>query len=163
MNPIDDSPASARRVKRSAAVEVARRICGERGLRLTELRLATFGEVAENGPVSAYRLMALLRRRLDRRVDPPTVYRALDFLMDAGLVNRLETKGAYVIRDRPGQSQPSVLLLCERCESTVELEDPELLRLIEGDAAALGFRLGSPLIECSGTCERCTQNREATT
>jgi Fur family zinc uptake transcriptional regulator len=163
MNPVDNSPSSARPMKRSAAAEVARRVCSERGLRLTDLRLATYEEVAESGPVSAYRLMALLRSRLGRRVDPPTVYRALNFLTGAGLVNRLETRGAYVIRDRPGQSQPSVLLLCERCESTVELEDPELLRLIEGDAAALGFRLGSPLIECSGTCERCTQNTEPTT
>lgn len=156
----ESSPTPTRHLKRSAAVEAARRICGERGLRLTDLRLATLEEVAEHGPTSAYRLMALLVRRLGRRIDPPTAYRALDFLMEAGLVTRLETKSAYVIRDRPGQLQASVLLLCEHCKSTVELEDPELLRLIEGDAAALGFRLGSPTIECSGTCQHCTEHKE---
>jgi Fur family zinc uptake transcriptional regulator len=156
----DSSEAPAKAAKWSV-VETARRICGERGLRLTDLRLATLEEVAGNGPVGAYRLMALLRTRLGRRVDPPTVYRALDFLIGAGLVARLETRGAYVVRDRPGQAQLSVLLLCDRCESTVEYEDPEVLRQIEGDAAALGFRLRTPIIECSGTCERCAGNAEA--
>lgn len=157
----DSSAASARSVKRSMVVEAARRICGERGLRLTDLRLAALEQVAENGPVSAYRLMALLSSRLGRRVDPPTVYRALDFLMGAGLVARLETRAAYVIRDRPGQVQLSVLIVCDRCERTVEYEDPEILRQLEGDAAALGFRLGTPIIECSGTCELCAENKEA--
>jgi Fur family zinc uptake transcriptional regulator len=156
----DSSAAPARAVKRSV-VEAARRICGERGLRLTDLRLAVLEEVAENGPVSAYRLMALLSNRLGRRVDPPTVYRALAFLVSAGLVARLETRSAYVARDRPGQAQLSVLLVCDRCESTIEYEDPEVLRQLKGDAAALGFRLGTPIIECSGTCERCAGNKEA--
>ncbi|MCW5733396.1 MAG: transcriptional repressor [Enhydrobacter sp.] len=117
-------------------------------------------EVAEHGPISAYRLMAQLRRRLARRVDPPTAYRALEFLISAGLVARLESRSAYVLRDRPGQLQPSVLLLCEHCESTVELADPGLLELIAGDAAALGFRLETPIIECSGTCRRCADLKE---
>lgn len=157
----NDSSGAAKQTTRAAVVEVAAQVCRERGLRFTDLRLATLEEVADNGPITAYRLTALLGSRLDRRVDPPTVYRSLDFLIDAGLVTRLETKSAYVLRDRPGRSQPSVLLLCDRCESTVALEDPELLRLIAGDAAALGFRLGSPVIECSGTCERCAENRES--
>lgn len=156
----ESSPTPAQLRKRSAAAEAARRICGERGLRLTDLRLATLEEVAEHGPISAYRVMALLRRRLDRRIDPPTAYRALDFLITAGLVSRLETRNAYVVLDRPGQSQPSILLLCEQCESAVELTDSELLRLIAGDAAAVGFRLKAPIIECTGTCERCAENTE---
>lgn len=149
-------------IKRSAVVEVARQICNDRGLRLTELRVTALEEVAENGPISAYQLLGRLRSRLGRRVDPLTVYRALDFLIDADLVSRLESKNAYVVRGRPGRLQTSVVLLCNECESTVELEDPAILRLIEGDAAALGFRLGSPLIECSGTCKRCTMNKEDT-
>jgi Fur family zinc uptake transcriptional regulator len=147
-------------VKRSAVVEAARRICAERGLRLTALRLATLEEVAGNGPVSAYRLMALLRARLARPVHPPTVYRALDFLMGAGLVARLKSRSAYVVRGRPGQAQLAVLLLCDRCDRTVEYEDADVLRQIEGDAAALGFHLGTPIIECSGTCQRCAGKME---
>jgi len=156
----NNSSTAARHTRRAAVVEVARQVCRERGLRLTDLRSATLEEVAEHGPITAYRLMALLGSRLDRRVDPPTVYRALDFLVRAGLVARLETRAAYVLRDRPGQSQPSVLLLCDHCESTIEVDDPQLLRLIAWDATALGFRLGSPVIECSGTCRRCAEDRE---
>lgn len=150
-------------IKRSAVVEVARQICNDRGLRLTELRVTALEEVAENGPISAYQLLGRLRSQLGRRIDPPTVYRALDFLIDADLVGRLESKNAYVVRGRPGHLQASIILLCEKCESTVELEDPAVLRLIEGDAAALGFRLGSPLIECSGTCKRCVTDTEEVT
>lgn len=140
-----------------SAVRLARRICEERRLRLTHLRLAALEEIAESGPLGAYRLMARLSNRLGRRMDPPTVYRALDFLANAGLIARLESRSAYVVRHHPEQTQPSVLLLCGRCESTVELEDSKLVRLIEGDAAALGFRLDSPIIECGGTCGRCSE------
>jgi Fur family zinc uptake transcriptional regulator len=119
--------------------------------------LATLEEVAQSGPIGAYQLMSRLASRLGRRLDPPTVYRALEFLMKAGLLARLESRSAYVVRHHPEQTIPSVLLLCDHCESTIELEDPKLMRLIEGDAAALGFRLGSPIIECSGTCERCSE------
>jgi Fur family zinc uptake transcriptional regulator len=123
--------------------------------------LATLEEVAQGGPVTAYRLLAALGDRLDRRLDPPTVYRALAFLLNAGLIARLEKLGAYVIRHNPEQAEPYVLLLCDRCKSTFEVEDPKLIRRIKGDAAALGFRLGGPIIECSGTCGRCAENGEA--
>ncbi|WP_421999311.1 Fur family transcriptional regulator [Reyranella sp.] len=157
----NDPPVQEKRTRPAALGEVAREICRARGMRLTDLRLATLEEVADNGPISAYRLMPLLGRRLDRRIDPPTVYRALEFLIDAGLVARLGSRAVYVLRERPGQSEPSVVLLCNHCESTVQVEDPELMRLIAGDAAALGFRLGSPVIECSGTCGRCAESGEA--
>lgn len=142
-------------MNKSAALEAARRLCDERGLRFTDLRRTTFEEVFDHGPVGAYRLMALLGRRLSRRIDPPTVYRALDFLREAGLIDRFRTRGTYLVRGRPEQSRLSVLLFCEHCRSTVELEDPEIQQLIEDDATARGFRLGRPLIECCGTCERC--------
>jgi len=157
----DSSATPARAVKSSVVVEAARRICGERGLRLTDLRLVTLEEVAGNGPVSAYRLMALLRRRLARAVHPPTVYRALDFLIGAGLVAKLESRSAYMIRNRPGRTQLAVLLLCDRCDRAVEYEDADVLRQLAGDAAALGFHLRTPIIECSGTCQRCAANMEA--
>lgn len=153
----------ARHVQRQAsqraaeAIRIARRICGERHLKLTDIRSATLEEIAQSGPISAYQLMSRLSSRLDRRVDPPTVYRSLDFLMNAGLIARLESRSAFVLRHRPDQLHPSVLMLCDRCDSTVELEDPRLVKLIEADAAALGFRLGGPIIECSGTCQRCSQ------
>jgi Fur family zinc uptake transcriptional regulator len=140
-----------------AAVRLAKRICDERHLKLTGLRSATLEEIAQSGPISAYQLMRRLSSRLDRRVDPPTVYRSLDFLMNAGLIARLESRSAFVLRHHPDQAHPSVLMLCDHCDSTVELEDPKLVKLIEADAAALGFRLGGPIIECSGTCQRCSE------
>jgi Fur family zinc uptake transcriptional regulator len=157
-----NAPTSGSNIKQSPVVEIARRICGDKGLRLTELRAAALEEVAEYGPISAYQLLARLSTRLGRRVDPPTVYRALAFLMNADLINRLETINAYVVRRRPERMRASVILLCKECESMVELEDPAVLGLIEGDAAALGFRLGGPLIECSGTCKRCATNKDGT-
>jgi len=148
-------------MKRTAAVEAARQFSHERGLRLTALRLAMLEEVAENGPIGAYRLMVLLGDRLGRRIDPPTAYRALDFLMGAGLCSRLGFKGAYVIRERLGQEKISILLLCDCCGTSVQYEEAEIQQLVEHAAAALGFRVGTPIIECSGTCARCAGNREA--
>ncbi|RYZ72361.1 MAG: transcriptional repressor [Lysobacteraceae bacterium] len=138
-----------------AAVE---RACQERGLRLTPIRGRVLELIAAAGkPVKAYELLELVREKKGVGADaPPTVYRALDFLMANGFVHKLESVNAFVACHHPNSDQHSVpFLICDRCHSAVELEDREVVQQLEARAKALGFQPQAQTLEVHGLCARC--------
>ncbi len=138
-----------------AAVE---RACQERGLRLTPIRSRVLSLIADAGkPVKAYELLELVREKKGVGADaPPTVYRALDFLMANGFVHKLESVNAFVACHHPNSDQHSVpFLICDRCHSAVELEDREVVTQLETRAKALGFQPQAQTLEVHGLCARC--------
>ncbi len=138
-----------------AAVEHA---CRERGLRLTPIRARVLSLIAEAGkPVKAYELLEKVREGKGAGADaPPTVYRALDFLMANGFVHKLESVNAFVACHHPNSAQHSVpFLICDRCHSAVELEDSEVVAQLDARAKALGFQPQAQTLEVHGLCARC--------
>lgn len=79
-------------------VRAVERACSERGLRLTPIRANVLRLIADAGkPVKAYELLDWVREGKGVGADaPPTVYRALDFLMANGFVHKLESVNAFV-------------------------------------------------------------------
>lgn len=80
-------------------VTVARRICEEKSRRFTPLRAHIFALIANStGPVKAYDILNMLEPEVGSQ-KPPTVYRALRFLSELGLVHRVEALNAYIACD----------------------------------------------------------------
>ena len=156
-------------------VGAVERACRERGLRLTTIRARVLGLIARQGkPIKAYDLLELLRvdnARADQaRIDggpdedsagaaaPPTVYRALDFLLANGFIHKLESVNAFVACHHPNTAQHSVpFLICNRCHSAVELEDLEVVAALDERARALGFVPQAQTLEVHGICARCAE------
>ena len=143
-----------------AAVE---RACHERSLRLTPIRARVLGLVADAGqPIKAYDLLEQIR--VGNHVDgegagvaaPPTVYRALDFLLANGFIHKLQSVNAFVACHHPSTAQHSVpFLICDRCHSAVELEDLDVVAQLEARARSLGFQPQAQTLEVHGLCARC--------
>ena len=73
------------------ALRTAEKVCKERGLQLTAIRRRVLELIwARHAPIGAYDILASLKKG-EGALAPPTVYRALDFLMDAGLIHRIDT------------------------------------------------------------------------
>ena len=146
-------------------VVAVERACSERGLRLTPIRARVLGLVADAGqPVKAYDLLEQLR--IDRDADgegsgaaaPPTVYRALDFLLANGFIHKLESVNAFVACHHPHANQHSVpFLICDRCHSATELEDASIVASLDVAARALGFAPQAQTLEVHGLCAKCAQ------
>ncbi len=137
-------------------VALASVLCSSRGAQLTKLRRQILELVWESGrPTRAYELIEALKQRDSRRVGPPTVYRALDFLMSQGLVTRIESLNAYVPCAHPERSHDCLFFVCNQCGSSIEVEDAKVAKLLSKDAAALGFRAEHNIIEIKGTCAIC--------
>ncbi len=132
--------------------------CHERGLRLTAIRARVLGLVAAAGkPIKAYDLLELVREGEGAgAAAPPTVYRALDFLLSNGFIHKLESVNAFVACHHPSTDQHSVpFLICNRCHSAVELEDLDVVEALDARARALGFVPQAQTLEVHGLCARC--------
>jgi len=138
--------------------------CARRGAQLTDLRRQVLRLVLEaDQPVGAY---ALLDRLKETRASaaPPTVYRALDFLLEQGLIHKVERLNAYVgcVEAQHGQAgeyhdhgHPHQFLICSRCGATTEISDAAVTQALTGAAARAGFRLHHATVEAEGLCARC--------
>ncbi|HQX65355.1 transcriptional repressor [Dokdonella sp.] len=139
-----------------AFVRDVARVCDERGLRLTAIRLRVLELVAEATiPVKAYDL-------LDRLKDgpgvaaPPTVYRALDFLLEHGFIHKLESINAFVGCHHPGEAHQVPFLICDHCSSAFEICDEGVAVLLTDQARERGFKPASQTLEVHGICARCS-------
>jgi Fur family zinc uptake transcriptional regulator len=145
----------------SDALDTAEEICGERGLRLTALRRRVLELVwSRHEPVRAYDLLEELRTER-RRAAPPTVYRALEFLIENGFVHRIESLNAFVGCAGPRRPHAGQFLICRGCASVAELDDAAISRMIARKAQSLGFRAQHQTIEVTGLCPECGRSGAA--
>jgi len=151
-----------------AFVHAVEHACRERGLRLTPIRARVLGLIAEAGkPLKAYDLLdRIAQDRNDGEgvgaAAPPTVYRALDFLLANGFIHKLESVNAFVACHHPNTAQHSVpFLICDRCHSAVELEDADVVAALEARARSLGFMPQAQTLEVHGLCADCARKVSA--
>ena len=143
----------------SDALTAARLLCGERGARLTLLREQVLALIWQSHkPLGAYTLMEMLALASTRRVAPPTVYRALDFLLEQGLIHRINSLNAFVGCPSPNQRHQSHFLICQSCGVAVEVDAPALNASLLICAEDSGFSVVSHCVEISGLCPACQMN-----
>lgn len=139
----------------ASALAQADALCEQRGARLTKNRRRVLELVWQShAPVGAYDVLERLRED-GVRAAPPTVYRALEFLMSQGLVHRIETRNAFVGCPQPQHEHEAQYLLCEACGDAVEIDVGGVGRRIAALAAQHGFTVATQTIEARGLCRRC--------
>jgi Fur family zinc uptake transcriptional regulator len=144
----------------SAALARAEAICREAGARLTPIRRQVLEEVwASREATKAYDLIERLSRHGDQ-VKPPTVYRALDFLLAQGLIHRIESLNAFIGCAQPQDPHHAILLICSQCGDIEERSSDRVHAELDRLAADSGFAVRSEVIELRGLCRRCRQAAE---
>jgi Fur family zinc uptake transcriptional regulator len=142
---------------RETALREAEAACLRRGATLTPLRRQVLDLVLQaEAPVGAYALLDRLKASRPGAM-PPTVYRALDFLLEQGLIHKLERLNAYVGCTDAGHDHhhPHQFLICRRCGTTTEIADHAVAHAIEAAARAAGFAVARATVEIEGECARC--------
>ena len=131
-------------------------ICHGRGARLTDLRRQVLGLILDGGsPTGAYDLLDQLRSTRHGAA-PPTVYRALDFLLEQGLIHKLERLSAFVgCIAEEDHDHAAQFLICRTCGRVTEIEDHRLAHALDEAARRLGFTVGKATIEAEGQCAAC--------
>lgn len=144
----------------SEIVRQAERLCRERGVRLTRQRRRVLELICRaDKPQGAYDILATIQRRQPRAA-PPTVYRALDFLLEQGLIHKLETLHAFVGCNHPDHPHASQFLICSQCGDVKELDNHLIADSLVEAAQASGFEPSRPVVELTGTCAGCREPEE---
>ena len=139
----------------AAQLDTAHALCESRGKRLTPIRRKVLEILLDQGrSVKAYELLELIRD-VQQGAAPPTVYRALDFLVEEGLVHRLDAINAWAACHDAGGDPHDLLVVCTRCGSVAELSDPGLTHRLAEKVAQAGFRLSGHETELRGLCSAC--------
>jgi Fur family transcriptional regulator, zinc uptake regulator len=129
--------------------------CSARGERLTSMRRKVLTVLAESHqPLGAYEIMDRLAAAGPRPA-PITVYRALDFLLDNGLVHRIESRNAFLACIGGHGEAATVFLICERCGAVGEASSASVAETLAAAARAAGFTPKARVIEVTGTCAHC--------
>lgn len=141
-------------------LQSAEDLCRQRGARLTPQRRAVLSLLCESDkPLSAYELLDRLRETVQKPT-PPTVYRALDFLLEQGLVHKLESLHAYIGCTHPDHPHASQFLICAGCGDVSEMEDEHIANSLKQAGEAAGFHTKRPVVELLGICAQCSQKRD---
>jgi Fur family zinc uptake transcriptional regulator len=111
--------------------------------------------VGAGTPLSAYALLDELRPEGLRA--PLQIYRALEKLIEQGLVHRLETVNAFVACSRPHDHahETVAFTICERCGRVEEFADGTVAHRLADLARDRKFRIARTTIELRGTCAGC--------
>ena len=133
----------------------AEQLCEAKGLRFTPSRRRVLELVCQySEPVGAYALLDDLKSD-GVSAAPPTVYRALDFLLDNGLIHRLATNNTYLACAHPQEQHEGVFLVCSSCGITREVHTRGVMSAIKRSAKEYNFKVTHASVEVTGICDRC--------
>lgn len=137
------------------ALKNAKAECLKQGLRLTTIRQQVLEIVwSSHNPIGAYDVLQKLQQR-GHKPAPPTAYRALDFLVSARLVHRIESLNAYVGCPSPNTSHQCQFYICTQCGHIAEVNNRNVDRALNEGARTLGFISQQAVIEVHGLCQNC--------
>ena len=132
----------------------AAEICRARRGKLTPLRRRVLTLLLESPrPVKAYDLLEKLED--GREAKPPTIYRTLDFLVEMGLVHKLESLQSFLACGHWKHAHAAVFLICTNCGSVAELDAKGALAKLSQETQGVAFKPRSTIIEVRGICAEC--------
>jgi len=140
-------------------------VCQRRGANLTVLRRLVLGLILDAAsPPGAYELLDRLRQTR-RGAAPPTVYRALEFLRDQGLIHKVERLSAFVgcvagctaDPDEKSHAHAAQFLICRECGRVIEMKSHAVSEVLGRAAKEAGFSISNATIEAEGLCSTCAQ------
>jgi Fur family zinc uptake transcriptional regulator len=153
--PVSDKQ-SARKIAQT--VERAAKVFADKNLRFTKLRQQVFEEIAAtHASIGAYDILAKLAEK-GTRVAPISIYRAIDALLDAGVIHRLESKNAFFAcrrTDHTTKGRRPIFLSCEKCGAVGEVDGQHIFDQIGEAARSAKFIPRVKFVEVSGLCPRC--------
>ncbi len=139
----------------SHALESAQTICHDKNIRLTPIRQRIFELIrSTHKAVGAYQLLEILQRE-DPKAKPVTIYRALDFLLEAGLIHKVASLNAFIGCSKPETLHNSVLLICDNCQNAKEVEAQHVYEAICEISAQNAFQAQQLTLELHGYCDAC--------
>lgn len=141
-----------------AALQQARERSSRANARFTPIREAVLTLIWENHkPMGAYHVLEQLPLVLGKNIQAPSVYRAIDFLLELGLIHRISSLNAYIGCPFPGSEHSNLFMICSSCSAVAEVSDEGINGIITETIQKTGFRPSGQAIELMGICPACQE------
>lgn len=112
--------------------------------------------VHEGRPLGAYEMIDRIAEATGKRPAPISVYRALDFLLENGLIHRLSSRNAFLACGHGhAATEPIVFLICDSCGAVVEATSPTMREALGEIAEKAHFSARALVMEIAGRCRAC--------
>jgi Fur family transcriptional regulator, zinc uptake regulator len=139
------------------ALAKAAQLCRQRTVQLTPIRQQILALIwADHKAVKAYDLLDLIKP-LQSGAKPATVYRALDFLIEQGLIHRVESLNAFIGCTCPDHQHEQLLLICTHCNEVEERSAPKVMQSLTAEVKQADFIAKNKAIEIHGICNKCAK------
>jgi len=131
--------------------------CMSGGLQLTPARRRVLEILLrEHRALGAYDILDILRKS-GTNAQPPTAYRALDFLVENGLAHRIEKLNAFIACSAPDTLHSPAFLICRKCDAVAEEPAPSVSSALQQSAENTGFEIEAAVLEAEGVCPKCRE------
>ena len=156
------APEKANSRSLAKAVERASEAFAAKNIRFTKLRQMVYEEIAATySSIGAYEILARMADK-GTRVAPISIYRAIDALLEAGVIHRLESKNAFFACRRMDHrtGRRPIFLSCERCNAVQEVDSEGIFDTIDRLARGASFQPRVKFVEVSGLCRACQSKKD---
>ncbi|OCG01457.1 zinc uptake transcriptional repressor Zur [Gilliamella sp. wkB112] len=137
-------------------IEKIETLCKKRNIKLTNQRRTVLDiMLTANKAMSAYDLLDLLKIS-EPQAKPPTIYRALEFLLEQGFIHKVESSNSYIIC--PHFNDPehvSILFICDKCQQIFEKHSTDIEQQLKQLAQQNVFLIKHSVLEIHGFCQQC--------
>ena len=142
---------------RREALQEAKTICAAQDAKLTPIRKRVLELVWQSHkPAKAYDVLAQLQEEMPS-AKPPTVYRALDFLLEHRLIHKLQSLNAFIGCHEPESGGESCyFLICTECEETQEMHHNGIRHGLADSMRQAHFQPRHVTVEVEGLCQSCS-------
>ena len=106
-------------------------------------------------PLTAYQILDLDTVRDAGLKAPLSVYRALDKLVERGLVHRIERLNAFVSCDHGPHASPAAFMICQDCKRIIEVSADDVRSAVARAALKQEFEIETFSLEATGHCAQC--------
>jgi Fur family zinc uptake transcriptional regulator len=131
-------------------------ICKNNNIIFTEIRKSVYEIIIKyNKPIKAYEVLDELRNITGKTSHPPTVYRAIDFLIENGFIHKLNSINSFVGCFHPKIHKECYFLICKKCNIYQECCDNDLAENIFKTAKQNDFIVSNTTLEIEGHCQDC--------
>ena len=112
----------------------------------------------QDGHLSADDLADLMRQE-DQKISRATVYRTLQWMVDAGIARKVDFGEGRSRFERSYRHPRHFHLICKSCNRSSEFLSSDIEALLEEVADARGFEARQSVLQIHGTCEDCQAGR----
>lgn len=116
--------------------------------------------LSEEGHFTAEELVSRVQRE-DRRVSRATVYRTLQWMVDAGIASKVDFGDGVARYERSYGHPRHYHLICNTCHRSFEFISSDIEQFVDEVAASRGFSATESVVQIHGTCEDCQKGRPA--